>query len=94
MKPITEQEWRVAQLDARVIENAEGLVVADIRARLSEDGRETAALIAAAPDMARALALAEELVNAIQQGHRVDEEFLERAHAAINGARRKAGVLP
>lgn len=56
-------------------------------------GEARARLIAAAPDMARSLALAEELVNAIQQGHRVDEQFLERAHASINGARRKAGVL-
>lgn len=61
MKP-HEEEWIVHPLDSRAVvkrdaANAEedGLVVADIRRPLHEDGREVAALISAAPNMARAL---------------------------------------
>lgn len=59
MKP-HEETWVVHPLDSRcVIRPAgrvdEGLVMADIREPLHENGREVALLVAAAPEMARAI---------------------------------------
>ena len=54
MKP-HEQTWEVHPLDFRAVADAKtGLVVADLRVPLGE-AREVSALMAAAPEMARAL---------------------------------------
>lgn len=52
---VHEQEWHVCDLDHRVVENAEDMVVADIRVPPHDGGEDVAHFIAAAPDMARAL---------------------------------------
>jgi hypothetical protein len=102
-----EEEWIVHPLDSRAVvkrdaANAEedGLVVADVRRPLHEDGREVAALIAAAPDMARALVVlaerrCENLLSLESECARLWQDTKEwcpvcRARAALT----KAGVLP
>lgn len=49
-----EDEWEPYPLDSRIIvRKGTDIVIADIRARLSEDAREVGALISQAPSMAR-----------------------------------------
>jgi hypothetical protein len=47
--------WNVCELDFRAIEGPDGRIIADIRAPARENGREDARLIAAAPDLLKAL---------------------------------------
>lgn len=84
-----ERDLGVHPLDARVVVDEEGLVVADVREPLSGDGRGFAVLFAAAPDMARALAAF------VVQAKDSDLRFIAPGPLALaNAALKKARVIP
>ena len=91
MRSIHEQEWHVCDLDERVVENADDLVVADIRIPPHEGASGASRLISAAPDMARALL-------AVLEWDKRSRDCPEAAglypHEQMRAALRKAGVIP
>lgn len=84
------QEWVVHPLDYRCVaeldanDPTESLTIADIRA---DEPPEYAALMAAAPDMARALVSAKSLIESLAAEDAVYPEY-----TAVCDALRKAGV--
>ena len=89
--------WRIAKLDCRVVEDAEGNVVADVHAWREDDPD----LIAAAPDLLEALRGMLECMKGCevfihsrqkinsQEGPGWIASFTEKAHAAIAKAEGK-----
>lgn len=106
MKPIHEQEWKKEQPGVVRVSDAVDITVHVAPWRLPRTpGRDewvaahevsdkVTAAVGAFPDMARALALAEDVISDVQQGNAVTPVDLETVMAAINAARRKSGVLP
>ena len=59
-------KWKTHELDWRVVEDEDGLVIADIRVFGHDGGWEVANLIAAAPELLKAAKFALELLEGFQ----------------------------
>lgn len=65
--------WTVSPLDSRIIVDAEGLVVADLRVPLSEGCHKIALKMAAAPDLLEALKEAVRDFGIMRMGARMEK---------------------
>ena len=85
------EPWTVHAFDSRIVLDAEGLVVADVRVALSEGGHAVALKLAAAPDLLKAArAVVSEVLASIPPGATIN--FSPAVQALIRAADKAVGA--